>query len=68
MTVDSFPGEIFTGTVSSIAGKAEFTPRNVQTIESRKTTVYAVKLAVANPDGKLKAGMPADVDFGAVAP
>jgi len=68
VTVDSFPGEIFTGTVSSIAGKAEFTPRNVQTIESRKTTVYAVKLAVANPDGKLKAGMPADVDFGAVAP
>ena len=31
VTVDSFPGEIFTATVSHIADQAEFTPRNVQT-------------------------------------
>lgn len=64
VTVDSFPGETFTATVVRIADKAEFTPRNVQTAEGRRTTVFAVKLSIANPDGKLKPGMPADVDFG----
>jgi HlyD family secretion protein len=55
--------QTFTGTVSHIAEQAEFTPRNVQTPEGRKSTVFAVKLAVANPDGTLKPGMPADVAF-----
>jgi HlyD family secretion protein len=61
--VDSFPGEIFTGVVVSIADQAEFTPRNVQTEEGRRTTVFAVELKVENPDGRLKPGMPADVSF-----
>jgi multidrug resistance efflux pump len=64
VTVDSFTGETFTATATHIADKAEFTPRNVQTAEGRKTTVYAVKLSIANPEGKLKPGMPADVEFG----
>lgn len=59
--VDSFPGETFPATVERIAGQAEFTPRNVQTADSRKTTVFAVKLVVQNRDEKLKPGMPADV-------
>lgn len=63
LTVDSFPGEIFTATVSSISDQAEFTPRNVQTVAGRSATVYAVKLKVNDPDGKLKLGMPADVVF-----
>lgn len=61
--VDSFPGEKFEATVLRIADKAEFTPRNVQTVEGRRTTVFAVELAVADPEGKLKPGMPADVTF-----
>lgn len=61
--VDSFPGETFEAKVVRIADQAEFTPRNVQTEEGRRTTVFAVDLAVTNPDGKLKPGMPADVDF-----
>ncbi len=61
--VDSFPDETFTGTVVYISDQAEFTPRNVQTIEGRRTTVYAVKIDVPNPDLKLKPGMPADVTF-----
>lgn len=61
--VDSFPGETFTGVVVSIADQAEFTPRNVQTEEGRRTTVFAVELKVENPDGRLKPGMPADVSF-----
>lgn len=63
ITTDSFPGETFTGTVTRIADKAEFTPRNVQTEEGRRSTVYAIELTVPNPDLKLKPGMPADVTF-----
>ena len=61
--VDSFAGETFTASVIHIAEGAEFTPRNVQTVDGRKTTVFAIKLKVQNPDGKLKYGMPADVTF-----
>ena len=63
VTVDSYPGVAFTGSVVYIADQAEFTPSNVQTAEGRRTTVYAIKLDVPNPDGKLKPGMPADVSF-----
>jgi multidrug resistance efflux pump len=63
MTVDSFPDLTFQATVIQIADKAEFTPRNVQTVEGRSSTVYAVKLKVQDPEGKLKPGMPADVTF-----
>jgi HlyD family secretion protein len=64
VVVDSFPGQTFEAAVVHIADQAEYTPRNVQTAEGRRTTVFAVKLAVENPDGKLKPGMPADVSFG----
>jgi HlyD family secretion protein len=63
VTVDSFPDESFTGTVTHIADQAEFTPRNVQTADSRKNTVFAIKLNLPPSDGKLKPGMPADVHF-----
>ena len=61
--VDSFPGENFTATVTHIADEAEFTPRNVQTSEGRRTTVFAIELKLDDPEGKLKPGMPADVYF-----
>ncbi len=61
--VDSFPEESFTAEVIHIADEAEFTPRNVQTVEGRSSTVYAVKLKVMDAGGKLKIGMPADVVF-----
>lgn len=51
VTVDSFPGETFEGTVTHIADKAEFTPRNVQTTDNRKTTVFAVR-ADLQPSGR----------------
>lgn len=63
ISVDSFPGETFIGTVVNISDKAEFTPRNVQTVEGRRATVYGIKISVPNPDLKLKPGMPADVTF-----
>jgi HlyD family secretion protein len=58
--VDSFPGRLFKGKVVFISPQAQFTPRNVQTKEQRVTTVFAVKLEIANPDSALKPGMPAD--------
>jgi HlyD family secretion protein len=61
--VDSFPDETFSASVVYISGQAEFTPRNVQTVGGRKTTVFAIKLALADAGGKLKPGMPADVLF-----
>jgi multidrug resistance efflux pump len=63
VTVDSFPGETFNAEVIHIADQAEFTPRNVQTVEGRSATVYAIKLKVTDTEGKLKIGMPADVVF-----
>ncbi len=63
VTVDSYPGTSFEGTVTFISDQAEFTPRNVQTVESRSTTVYAVKISLPNPSQQLKPGMPADAVF-----
>jgi HlyD family secretion protein len=52
----------FTGTVSRISDKAEFTPKIIQTKEERVTLVYAVDIDVKN-DGTLKAGMPGEAIF-----
>ncbi len=65
VTVDSFPGQTFSGRVSHIADQAEYTPKNVQTAEGRKSTVFGIKLELEPSGGKLKPGMPADVIFGA---
>jgi multidrug resistance efflux pump len=53
----------FDAKVIHISDQAEFTPRNVQTVEGRSSTVYAVKLEISDPSGVLKIGMPADVTF-----
>jgi len=63
VTADSFPGQTFNGTVGFISDQAEFTPRNVQTTDSRKATVFAIKLDLDPSGGLLKPGMPADVHF-----
>ena len=60
ITVDAFPGQPFDGRVTEVATAAEFTPRNVQTQKERVTLVFRVKVTIANPDGRLKPGMPAD--------
>ena len=60
VTVDSFPGRTFSGTVTFIAPEAQFTPRNVQTKDERATTVFAVRVMLPNPERALKPGMPAD--------
>jgi HlyD family secretion protein len=51
------------GRVSWISSKAEFTPQMIQTKEERVSQMYAVKIVVQNPDGRLKIGMPGEVNF-----
>ncbi|MCS7286483.1 MAG: efflux RND transporter periplasmic adaptor subunit [Anaerolineae bacterium] len=60
VTVDPFPGETFEGEVVYISPRAEFTPKSVQTKEERVNLVFRVKVRLPNPEGKLKAGMPAE--------
>ncbi len=60
VSVDSYPDQTFSGKVIYISPQAQFTPKNIQIKEERTKTVYAVKIKLANPDQKLKAGMPAD--------
>lgn len=59
--VDAYPGETFVGTITHIAEKAEFTPKNVQTPDERTKLVFAVTITITEGLDKLKAGMPADV-------
>jgi len=61
--VDSFPNEDFQGTVEQINRSAEFTPRNVQTVEERVKQVFGIKVRLKNDADKLRAGMSADVKF-----
>jgi HlyD family secretion protein len=52
----------FTGLISHISGKAEFTPKIIQTKDERVTLVYAVTIDVKN-DGTMKSGMPGEAIF-----
>jgi HlyD family secretion protein len=61
--VDSFPNKDFDGVVEQINRQAEFTPRNVQTVEDRIRQVFGVKIRLPNNDDRLRAGMSADVYF-----
>lgn len=60
VSVDSYADEYFTGTIVSISPNALFTPKNIQLKDEREKTVFAVKISLANPEQKLKPGMPAD--------
>ncbi len=65
--VDSFPDQSFPGEVEQISRAAEFTPRNVQTVEERVKQVFGVKIRLPHDEPKLRAGMSADVTFPHVA-
>lgn len=50
----------YPGTVAWIAQESEFTPKSIQTNDSRANLVYAVKISVKN-DGRLKLGQYGEV-------
>jgi HlyD family secretion protein len=60
VTIDSFPDQPFAGTVTSIADRAEFTPKNIQTPDERVKLVYRVRVDLQTRHEALKPGMPAD--------
>jgi len=61
VSIDTFPGRAYEGTITYIASEAEFTPKNVQTQEERVKLVFGMKVSVRNVNSELKPGMPADV-------
>ncbi len=61
--IDTYPDRPFPGKVVSIANRAEFTPKTIQTKEERVKLMYAVKISLDNPEQILKAGMPADAEI-----
>lgn len=50
----------YAGRIAWISSESEFTPKTIQTKDSRANLVYAVKIAVEN-DGKLKIGLQGEV-------
>ena len=62
--VDATDGKYkkYTGTITWVSDKAEFTPKTIQTKEERANLVYAIKIDVKN-DGYLKLGMYGEVKF-----
>jgi len=59
--VDSFSNQVFDGTVEQINQRAEFLPRNVQTVEERVHQVFGVKVRIDDTSHRVRAGMAADV-------
>lgn len=64
VSVDDGEGSMksYTGTISWISDKSEFTPKTIQTKNERANLVYALRIAVPN-DGFLKIGMYGEVKF-----
>jgi HlyD family secretion protein len=63
ISVDSFPGERFTGEVTFVARQAEFTPGNVQTPEERSKQVFRIRVELKSGLDRLRPGIAADVHF-----
>ena len=59
ISVDSFPGRTFKGTVDHINSVGEYTPRNLQTADERADQVFATRISLREGAGDLRAGMAA---------
>lgn len=58
--VNAFLDRYFDARVKRVDQRAQFTPRDINMPEERVRMVFGVVLALANSDGHLKPGMPAD--------
>ena len=63
LKVDGCENETFGGVIEQVNRRAEFTPRNVQTLDERIKQVFGVKIRIDDPGHKLRPGMSADVTF-----
>lgn len=56
--VDGYPGRAFPATVTEVSPRAEYNPRNIQTLDQRHDQVFGVRVVPA-PAPELKPGMAA---------
>ncbi|MEW6238614.1 MAG: efflux RND transporter periplasmic adaptor subunit [Candidatus Omnitrophota bacterium] len=61
LTAASFPGQRFKGRIAQVNRRAEYTPRNVQTPDTRDDLVFGVKIDIEDSKRLLRPGMVADV-------
>jgi multidrug resistance efflux pump len=59
--IEALPGRTFTGEVTFVANKGEFTPRNIQSRDDREHYVFACRVHVEDAEGLLRPGMTARV-------
>lgn len=52
------------GTVNYIASEAEFTPKNIESKESKQEMVFEVRIKIEDPNHMVKPGMYLDANFG----
>ena len=63
LRVDGYPDTTFAGRIVEIAPRAEFTPRVALTERERADLVFAIRVAIDDAGGRLKAGMPVELDI-----
>jgi len=61
--VDAYADTAFAGQISEIAPRAEFTPRAALTERERADLVFGIKITTDGGGGRLKAGMPVQVEI-----
>lgn len=61
--VDGYPDTTFAGRITEIASRAEFTPRAALTERERADLVFGIKVAITDAGGRLKGGMPVQVEI-----
>jgi HlyD family secretion protein len=59
ISVDSFRGRTFKGTIEYINKVGEYSPRNLQTSDERANQVFATRIGIREGNGELRAGMAA---------
>ena len=59
ISVDSFPNQVFQGSVEHINDIGEYSPRNLQTADERADQVFAARVGLRNGFEQLRAGMAA---------
>jgi HlyD family secretion protein len=68
LAADPYPGRTFSGVVTSVNPRAEYTPRNVQSQRDRLNLVFGVHGRIDNRDGALMPGLPVQATIFTDAP
>jgi HlyD family secretion protein len=55
------PARFVPAVITWIGSEAEFSPKNIQTRQSRNELVFRIRATIPNSDGSLKRGLPVEV-------